>query len=231
MKKKGWVIALVVLLLILGGGGVWYMSRDGQVPEATASSSSPAEAVGSEERHTMGNPNAPVTLIEYAALTCPHCAEFNELVMPTLKSKYIDTGKVFYVFRVLPIGPGDFKAEGLAVCMPKEKYFETVDTLFRRQNEWGPMQMNEVVGDMSLQPRTDAGLIKLGGEMGLDAEKARSCMYDYRQHQILDKGASDGSLRYGITGVPAIIIGDKVVTAPHTPEELDALLAPLLQGK
>lgn len=229
MKNKGLIIGLVVLLLLGGGGTAWYLLQ-GDQPAVTADASG-AETIDNGERHTMGNPNAPVTLIEYAALACPHCAEFNELVMPALKSKYIDTGKVYYVFRLLPISPADLKAEGLAVCLPKEKYFETVDTLFRRQNEWGPMQMEEHGADMNMQPKTDAGLIKLGGEVGLDAEKARSCMYDYPLHQIVDKIGADGALRYGITGVPTVIIGGKVVDAPHTPEDLDKLLTPLLEGK
>jgi protein-disulfide isomerase len=229
MKNRNWILAIVVLLLLLGAGA-WYVMQDSQSPGSVAAPSSD-NGVASDERHTFGNASAPVTVIEYAALTCPHCAEFNELVMPTLKSKYIDTGKVFYAFRVLPISPADFKAEGLAVCQSKENYLKNVDLLYRRQNEWGPMQMNEHVPDMNAQPKTDAGLIKLGGEMGLDAEKARSCMYDYTLHQTVEKLASEGSLRYGITGVPSLIVNGKAVDAPHTAEELDKLLAPLLEGK
>jgi protein-disulfide isomerase len=230
MKNRNWVLAIVVLLLLLGGGA-WYVMRGGQSPASVATGPSSGDtSVATDERHTFGNAKAPVTVIEYAALTCPHCAEFNEHVMPTMRSKYIDTGKVFYVFRVLPISPADFKAEGLAVCV-KSPYLEVVDTLYRRQNEWGPMQMNEHVPDMTAQPKTDAGLIKLGGDLGLDAEKARSCMYDYALHQTVEKVASEGSLRYGITGVPSLIVNGKAMDAPHTAEELDKLLAPLLEGK
>jgi protein-disulfide isomerase len=233
MKSRNWIIGAVALLLLLAGGGAWYMTRDGQsgstAPGSTASSGIDT-GVTSDERHIFGNESAPLTVIEYAALTCPHCAEFNEHVMPTLKSKYIDTGKVRYAFRILPISPADFKAEGLAVCAAKP-YLEVVDTLYRRQNEWGPMQLNEHVPDMNAQPNVDANLIKLGGEMGLDPEKARSCMYDYALHQAVEKAAADGSLRYGITGVPSLIINGKAMDAPHTAEELDKLLTPLLEGK
>ncbi len=74
-------------------------------------------------------------------------------------------------------------------------------------------------------------LLKLGGEMGLDAEKARSCMYDYSLHQIVEKIGADGALRFGLTGVPAVIVNGKVVDSPHTAEELAAILDPLLAGK
>jgi protein-disulfide isomerase len=231
MKNRNWVLAIVVLLLLLGGGA-WYVMQDGPSPASVATGASSGDnGVAGDERHALGNAGAPVTVIEYAALTCPHCAEFNELVMPALKSKYIDTGKVRYVFRILPIGPGDFKAEGLAVCFPKERYLDVVDTLFRRQGEWGPMQMNEVTPDMNLQPKTDAGLIKLGGELGLDAEKARSCMYDYTLHQTVEKVASEGAQRYQISGVPYLVVNGTGMSAPHTPEELAQILDPLLKGK
>jgi protein-disulfide isomerase len=230
MMKRNWIMAAMAAFLLLAGGAVWYLTRD-VPPPAAAPSTGNAEAVSGEERHTLGNPNAPVTVIEYAALTCPHCAEFNDLVMPALKSKYIDTGKVHYIFRILPIGPGDFKAEGLAVCLPKERYMQVVDTLFRRQGEWGPMQMGEVTPEMGLQPKTDAGLIKLGGELGLDAEKARSCMYDYTLHQTVDKIASEGAQRYQISGVPYFVVNGTGMSAPHTPEELARILDPLLKGK
>ncbi|HJR56822.1 MAG TPA: thioredoxin domain-containing protein [Rhizomicrobium sp.] len=231
MKNRNWALAIVVLLLLLGGSA-WYLMRDGQSPASIVTGDASRDTgVASDERHIFGNPKAPVTVIEYAALTCPHCAEFNEHVMPTLKSKYIDTGKVFYVFRVLPISPADFKAEGLAVCQSKERYLETVDTLYRRQNEWGPMQMEEHVPDMNAQPKTDAGLMKIGSDMGLDAEKARSCMHDYTLHQAVEKVASEGALRYGITSVPSLIVNGKAMDAPHTAEELDKLLTPLLEGK
>jgi protein-disulfide isomerase len=76
---------------------------------------------------TMGNPKAKVTLIEYGALTCPHCALWNEEVFPLLKKNYIDKGKVFYVFRLYARGEPDGLAEKMARCVPRAKYFTMVD--------------------------------------------------------------------------------------------------------
>ena len=232
MKNRLWIALAVLVPLTLGGGAAWYLLREKPATVATAPANA-GESISGEERHTMGDPKAPLVLIEYGALTCPHCAEFNEHVMPALKEKYIDTGKVFYVYRLLPLGPADHKAEGLAACLPREKYFDAIDTLYRRQNEWGSMQMEEHGPgfDMEHQPKTDAGLARLADVLGLDAAKARSCMLDNSLHQVVEKIAGDGALRYGLTGVPTVIVNGKVLTTPHSAEELFQLLDPLLEGK
>ena len=87
----------------------------------------------------LGPANAPVTITEYASMTCGHCADFNETVFPKIKSEYIDTGKIRYVFREFPL---DIKAAAgsmLARCIAKDdagKYFAVIDMLFRQQNDW-----------------------------------------------------------------------------------------------
>ena len=106
----------------------------------------------------MGNPKAKVVLIEYAAPTCPHCAHFNETVFPQLKQKYIDTGKVYYVFRVFPLHPSDVAAEAMAVCLPKDSYFQFIDLLFRNQKDWDwEYQVQDIHG----------GLVKMGRIAGM----------------------------------------------------------------
>jgi len=87
----------------------------------------------------MGNDKAPVTIIEYASMTCPHCANFQETTFPELKKRYIDTGKVRYIFREFPLDNLAAAAFMLARCSgkdDKDKYFALVDTLFRQQRQW-----------------------------------------------------------------------------------------------
>jgi len=81
---------------------------------------------------TLGNPKAPVTIIEYASVSCPHCATFNNDVFPAFKAKYIDTGKVFYVTREALTGDPSIAAAGFltARCAGKDKYFQVVDAIF-----------------------------------------------------------------------------------------------------
>jgi protein-disulfide isomerase len=87
----------------------------------------------------MGNDKASVTVVEYASMTCPHCAHFQETTFPELKKRYIDTGKVRYIFREFPLDTLASAAFMLARCAGEKdqlKYFAMVDTLFRQQNAW-----------------------------------------------------------------------------------------------
>jgi protein-disulfide isomerase len=88
---------------------------------------------------SMGNDKASVTVIEYASMTCPHCAHFQETTFPELKKRYIDTGKVRYIFREFPLDTLAAAAFMLARCAGEKdssKYFAMIDTLFRQQRQW-----------------------------------------------------------------------------------------------
>src|SRR5581483_8992125 len=91
---------------------------------------------GPLEDMVLGDPKAPVTVIEYASMTCPHCAHFAEATYPELKKKYIDTGKVRFIFREFPLDPLAAAGSMLARCAGKDKYFPMVETLFSQQREW-----------------------------------------------------------------------------------------------
>jgi protein-disulfide isomerase len=87
----------------------------------------------------LGSDKAPVTVIEYASMTCPHCAHFNEVTFPEIKKRYIDTGKIRYIFREFPLDSLAAAAFMLARCAAdtdSSKYFALVDTLFRQQRTW-----------------------------------------------------------------------------------------------
>src|SRR5215475_11248743 len=84
----------------------------------------------------MGSATAPVTMIEYASMTCPHCAHFAVTTFPKLKERYIDTGKVRYIFREFPLDPVAAGASLLARCADKDKYFSLIDLLFQTRDQW-----------------------------------------------------------------------------------------------
>ena len=90
------------------------------------------------EDNVMGDVNAKVTIVEYASMTCPHCKAFHEQILPEIKTKYIDTGKVKYILRPFPFD-GDRRGEAafmLAKCAPNDNYYAMVDALFQTQNVW-----------------------------------------------------------------------------------------------
>ena len=91
-----------------------------------------------KDDRTQGSKTAPLTVLEYAAPTCPHCAHFDMDIFPQFKKDYIDTGKVFFIFRVFPLNPVDVAAEAMARCLPEDNYFQFLDLLYRNQAEMGP---------------------------------------------------------------------------------------------
>jgi len=172
---------------------------------------------------TLGSPKAPVTIIEYAAPTCPICAHFDIDMFPQLKAQYIDSGKVFFVFRVFPLQAADVAAEAMARCLPEENYFQFIDMLYRNQSQWDP--------DGYEIPDVHAALIKMGKIAGLSAEKTDSCIGDKSESKHVEQVGADAQLRYGISGTPSFIINGQL----HGPfadfQDVQSVLDPLLQKK
>jgi protein-disulfide isomerase len=194
MSRKSWMVLSVVALLI-AGGGAWYFlggSSDGAAA-AQANANDPI----TDHDMTMGNPKAKVVFIEYAAPMCPHCAHFNNEIMPDIKKAYIDTGKVFYVFRVYPIGAPDGVAEKLARCMPKAKYFPFMDQLFHNQQQWDPEYgVQDVRGALLQQARI----------AGMSEEQFNTCTTDTKEEAVINQVARDGQAKYNIGGTPTIVV-------------------------
>jgi protein-disulfide isomerase len=164
---------------------------------------------------TMGNRNAPVTVLEYAAPTCPHCAHFNMEVFPKLKQEYIDTGKVFYVFRVFPLNSVDLAAEALARCLPADNYFQFIDLLFRNQEKWDPEYgVQDVHG----------GLVAMGRIAGMNAEQVDTCMANKTELARASQVGADGQAKYNITGTPTFVIDGVVHNGGYAWEGLKAAI-------
>lgn len=168
-----------------------------------------------KDDHTMGNPNATITLVEYAAPMCPHCAHFEKEEFPTLKRQYIDTGKVFYIFRVFPIGPLDGAVEGIARCLSADKYFPYMEMMFRSQPSWDPdgNQIADPVG----------AIANLATQFGLSPERAKQCMTDQAQMDRINQVAQDAQLRYQIDGTPTFVMNGQVVNMPPGQNAIDVL--------
>jgi protein-disulfide isomerase len=213
------LIGLVVLALLAVGGAAWYLFAGSPTPSAPAALTS-AGATGHDR--TMGDPKAPITVIEYAAPMCPHCAHFNEQGFPHLKADYIDKGKVFYIFRTFPIGQPDVAAEAIARCLPADNYFQFIDLLFRNQAKWDPE--NGITGQ-----GVHDGLIGLARIAGLSGDKADACINDKDEQTRIMAVEQDAMTRYGINGTPSFIVNGEVLAAgsvwPDLKQKLDSLLA------
>src|SRR5499427_855607 len=132
--------AAVVAIIAAAGGGFYLWGPTGTAAAQTA----PAAEVpmadllvpGPLGDEIQGAADAPVTIIEYASMTCPHCAHFHETTFPELKKKYIDTGKVRFIFREFPLDPLAAAGSMLARCAGGDKYFPLTEALFAQQKDW-----------------------------------------------------------------------------------------------
>lgn len=205
MSRNQGIIVVVAVVVVIAAAIAYYMWPSATTTEAAipVSGSGGAGYALAADDHAMGNPKAKVVLIEYAAPTCPHCAHFDETVFPQVKQKYIDTGKVYYVFRVFPLHPSDAAAEAMAVCLPKDSYFQFIDLLFRNQKDWDwEYQVQDIHG----------GLVKMGRIAGMSPEQVDKCIADKAVQDHINKVALDGQTRYSITGTPTFVINGVVHT-------------------
>ena len=223
MKRKQIFLVSGALAIIALGAIAWALF--GQQPtdlaDAASVTSQPAETISKSEPHVLGNPSAKVTLIEYAAPRCPHCARFDMNVFPQVKSAYIDTGKVFYVFRVFPLNEDDGNAEKLASCLPKDQYFPFMDMLFHNQPKW-----DDEYGVMDVK----GGLVQMARTAGMNEAQARACMADTRPDSAINRTASDAEARYQVNSTPTLVVNGKVVHAPPGAEWSFQSLAPILDA-
>ena len=221
MTRKTWIILAVAVALIAGGGAWYFLGGESDMPAVAAPTS--GYTITADDM-TMGNPKAKIVLIEYAAPMCPHCAHFNNEIMPGIKKSYIDTGKVFYVFRVYPIGAPDGVAEKLGRCLPKAKYFPFMDQLFRNQPQWDPeFGVQDVRGALLQQARI----------AGMSEGQFDTCIADTNRDEVINKVAADGTARYSITGTPTLIVNGTVVSPGMVPtlEQMRGFLDAALASK
>jgi protein-disulfide isomerase len=164
---------------------------------------------------SMGRADAPVKMVEYASVTCPHCARFNNDVFPAFKKKYIDTGKVHYTFRELLTPPNEVAAAGflMARCAGKDRYFAAIDAIFRSQPEMAK------TGDFR------GVLLRIGQSMGMTEAQFDACVGDEKALKALNERVEKAN-ENKISSTPTFLINGKTVKEGEmTMAELDAAVA------
>jgi protein-disulfide isomerase len=222
VSRRQWLmIALALAVTVAAVGGYFWLGR-GAEDAGNLENAGPQQMTYYSDDRTMGNPKAPIVLLEYAAPSCPHCALFNATAIPNLKRDYIDTGKVYYVFRVFPIMPADGAVEAIArTCFPQDKYFQFIDLMFRNQDKWDPENgVTDVRG----------GIIQVARIAGLSTEQVDRCMVDPAAQERLNRVAADAQKKYDLHGVPDMVINGNLWRAggaswEEVKAKLDSLLA------
>jgi protein-disulfide isomerase len=196
---KIWVV-LAAFCLIAAPAGVRAQSA---VPAPTA------------EDRVLGKADAPITIIEYASLTCPHCAEFDKETLPKIKQDWIDTGKAKLVYRDFPLDGLALRAAMLARCAPPERYFAFIDTLFQSQQSWARNDWEPALGRIA----------KLGG---MSEEQFKKCMSDEALGNSVVQMRTTAANDYGVESTPTFFInGTKLLGAAAYPVFDKALSAAL----
>ena len=187
---------------------------------ALAACQRPADAVAPDDM-TMGNPKAPVTVFEYASLSCPHCAAFNNNVFPAFKAKYIDTGQVFYVAREALTADPDVAAAGAltARCAGRDKYFQVTDAIFHAQAQL------EGGGD------PHAVLRDIARQAGLTDAKFEACIRDPKALKALDDRWNRYVTQDKITATPTFVINGVTYAGDMTSQQMDQAIAKARAGK
>jgi len=173
-----------------------------------------AQATPAVAEMSLGDPNAPVTLVEYAMFTCPHCAAFAQDVLPKIKENFIDTGKVRLVFREVYFNKPALWAAMIARCAPADRYFGIVDLLFTTQQDWAA----------ETDPQAMLGkLYGIGRQAGMTDEQMNACMQDRALAEALVAEYQKTSAADGVDATPTFLInGEKVGNMPY--EEFEAKL-------
>ena len=222
MSRRQLLIGLVVLAVIAIGVVAYMVFATPTDDGVSLNSGAPQYkvTVAADDR-TLGDPKAPVTMVEYAAPTCPHCAHFDMTMFPFIKKNYIDTGKVYYVFRVFPLSQVDVAAESMARCLPKENYFQFIELLFRNQPKWDP--------DGYQIPDVHAALVDVGRIAGMSAGQVDKCINDPAANKRATDVGTYATTTYGINGTPTFLVNGEVTPPFESTDDiknyLDAVLA------
>jgi protein-disulfide isomerase len=161
----------------------------------------------------LGNKDAPVTIIEYASLTCPHCMHFATEVLPALKKKWIDTGKVKLVMRDYPLDGLALKAAEIARCAPRDKFYPFIDTLFQTQEKWATAK----------DPQAELQRLALMG--GMSKKQFDDCVADKKVENDVVNSRLVATQKLNVNATPTFFINGTKFDGDPTVEAFDQVLS------
>jgi protein-disulfide isomerase len=174
-------------------------------------------AKGALDDISMGSETAPVTIIEYASMTCPHCAAFEAQVFPKLKEKYIDTGKVRFILREFPLDGLAAAAFMLARCAGPDKYYPMVETLFAQQAKWAVRN--------PLEP-----LLAIAKQAGFTQQSFEACINNKDQLNKVQQVRDRASQKFKVKATPTFFINGELHEGGMSIEDLDKAIEPFIKA-
>jgi protein-disulfide isomerase len=216
------IIVAISLLTACDNNKVEQVTSSAQKPDTTAAvETTPSTQVVESKtevkqylwsERSLGSINAPITIIEYASLGCGHCAHFHATTLPVIKQKYIDTGKVRFIFRDFPLENLSFQASQLTRCLPESSYFGAIALLFEKQSDW-----HNASGDITT-------LRQLLALAGLDAAVADACLASEPLKVKLLEVRLDAGNNLKVESTPTFFVGDTKISGDVGVEALSAAL-------
>jgi protein-disulfide isomerase len=173
-------------------------------------------AKGALDDIAMGSETAPVTIVEYASMTCPHCAAFEAQVFPKLKEKYIDTGKVRFILREFPLDGLAAAAFMLARCAGPDKYYPMVETLFAQQAKWAVRN--------PLEP-----LLAIAKQAGFTQQSFEACINNKDQLNKVQQVRDRASQKFKVKATPTFFINGELHEGGMSIEDLDKAIEPYIK--
>jgi protein-disulfide isomerase len=163
----------------------------------------------------LGNDDAPVTIVEYASMTCPHCAHFHATTLPELKTKYIDTGKARLIFREFPFDPRAEAGFMLARCS-NDNYFPMIDVLFKQQQNWASVD------------NAKNALLQISKLAGFSQESFEACLTDQKLLDDVRAVQKRGSEEFKVDSTPTFFINGNTYKGALTIAEMSAIIDGML---
>ncbi|MDB5550444.1 MAG: disulfide bond formation protein [Rhizobium sp.] len=161
---------------------------------------------------SIGKADAPVTIVEYMSMTCPHCARFHEETFEGIKAKYVDTGKVRFVLREFPLDARAMAAIMLARCAPEGQYFPMVSALFKAQGTW------------AVAPDGRAALLQMSKLAGFTQETFEACLTNQKLLDDVTKVREQGSKEFGVDSTPTFFINGQRYTGEMSVANMSAII-------
>lgn len=204
MKRRNFVTAA----LLAGTIPLWTTQLRAASPEELLKP-------GPLPEQSFGSADAPVTVIEYASLTCPHCRTFHVNTWPAVKEKYVDTGKVRFIMREFPFDPRASGGFMLARCAGEDRWYPIVDLLYRSQDSWARV------------PDSVAALKSLMGMTGMSGEQVEACL---RDQDMLEKvtAVMEAGKSYGVDSTPTFFINGEKTTGALNIQQFSEIVDPLI---
>lgn len=200
------IVAIAAIVIVVGLGGLWWLTGQQPAPGLDIPSDEQAQDTVADTslapEMSIGNPDAPVTVIEYASFTCPHCAAFHEGNFKKLKSEFIDTGKINFIYREVYFDKFGLWAGMMARCGDTtDRYFALADLIYKNQRTWSRADTEAGVAE---------NLKQLGKTAGFTDDELNACMQDQDVANALVAAYQQNATADGIRSTPSFMINGQL---------------------